>query len=368
MKVDSRRNFIKNVGLFSTALAVAPLVSCGKRVNGSSSGDDDSIPPPPTGNERFFQTRGAILAWEDITSLDWPMLASQAGLTTLSVHTSDTNMQSAAFKKFLKDCQGFNIAVEYEQHAMAELLPRSLFARQPELFRMDEKGNRTADFNCCPSSTEALEIIARNARERALKQQPTTGRYYFWLDDGGKKCHCPDCKEWEDSDQALVIENRIVRELKKLDPGNSLAHLAYQSTMKAPKTVKPEPGIFLEYAPFFRSWSRPLADRNAKREGMTITHGEYIDHLAANLSVFPKDTAQVLEYWLDVSLFSDWKKPAVKLPWNKDVFLSDIDTYAKMGIRHITTFAVYIDGAYEKAHKDLSFIKEYGNGLLNYQG
>jgi hypothetical protein len=296
------------------------------------------------------------------------MLANQAGLTTLSVHTSDTNLQSAAFKKFLQDCRDFHIAVEYEQHAMAELLPRALFAQKPHLFRMDEKGSRTADFNCCASSAEALEIIAGNARQRAVIQRPTTGRYYFWLDDGGKKCHCPDCKGLNDSDQALLIENRIIKELKQLDRNNTLAHLAYQSTMQPPSVIKPEPGIFLEYAPFYRSWSKPLAERSAKREGMTVTHGEYLDHLEANLKVFPKDTAQALEYWMDVSLFSDWKKPAVKLPWNKEVFLSDIDTYARLGIRHITTFAVYIDGAYAQAHKDLSFIQEYGEGLKHYTG
>ncbi len=365
MKVNSRRIFLKNAA-FSAAVLLSPsLLSCGKPHNGAADkGDSDES---PDSKDSYFKTRGAILAWEDIATLDWPALANQAGLTTLSVHTSDSNMQTATFKKFLEDCQSFNIDVEYEQHAMAELLPRSLFAQKPALFRMDEKGKRTADFNCCASSLEALEIIAQNARTRAVKQRPTSGRYYFWLDDGGKKCHCPECIGFNHSDQALLIENRIVRELKEIDSKNTLAHLAYQSTMQAPSVIKPESGVFLEYAPFYRSWSQPLANRSAKREGMTITHGEYIDHLQSNLAVFPKDTAQVLEYWLDVSLFSDWKKPAVKLPWNRAVFLSDINTYARMGIRNITTFAVYIDRAYQDRHKDLSFINEYGHGLRDYE-
>src|SRR5690606_38647022 len=106
-------------------------------------------------------------AWEDIQSLDWPALAGQAGLTTLSVHTSDANHQSEEFKKFLQDCERLHIDVEYEQHAMAQLLPRSLFAEKPHLFRMDENGKRVDDFNCCPSSQEGLDIIAENARRRA---------------------------------------------------------------------------------------------------------------------------------------------------------------------------------------------------------
>ena len=86
-----------------------------------------------------------------------------------------------------------------------------------------------------------------------------------------------------------------------------MAHLAYQGTIPAPEIVKPENDIFLEFAPFNRRWDKPLRERDAIRDGMTITHGEYIDALEANLKVFPKETAQVLEYWMDVSLFSDWK-------------------------------------------------------------
>src|SRR5205823_4539597 len=85
--------------------------------------------------------------------------------------------------------------------------------------------------------------------------------------------------------------------------------------------------------------------------------------LDANLEVFPKETAQVLEYWLDVSRFSKWKRPAVKLPWDKKVFLADVTTYRKRGIRHITTFGAWIDAEYAKRFGDLSFLDEYGKGL-----
>jgi hypothetical protein len=88
-----------------------------------------------------------------------------------------------------------------------------------------------------------------------------------------------------------------------------------------------------------------------------------MQYLRDNLEVFPAETTVVLEYWLDVSMFSWWRKPAVKLPWNKEVFLSDIDTYAKLGIRNITSFAVFIDDKYLEAYKDVSFLKEYGEEL-----
>ena len=76
----------------------------------------------------------------------------------------------------------------------------------------------------------------------------------------------------------------------------------------------------------------------------------------------------MLEYWLDVSRFSRWNRPGVKLPWNREVFVADIETYWRLGIRHVTTFAAWIDGDYQERFGDLRFIKEYGIGLSAVTG
>ncbi len=81
--------------------------------------------------------------------------------------------------------------------------------------------------------------------------------------------------------------------------------------------------------------------------------------------MFPKNTAQVLEYSARCLRFSKWKRPGVKLPWNRDVLLADVAAYRKRGIRHITTFAAWIDAGYRDWHQDLAFIEEYGEGLLS---
>jgi len=41
-----------------------------------------------------------------------------------------------------------------------------------------------------------------------------------------------------------------------------------------------------------------------------------------------------------------------KLRWKKDVFLADVETYRKRGIRHVTTFAAWIDADYKKRFGD----------------
>ncbi|HWB09044.1 MAG TPA: hypothetical protein VG826_07465 [Pirellulales bacterium] len=52
-----------------------------------------------------------------------------------------------------------------------------------------------------------------------------------------------------------------------------------------------------------------------------------------------------------------------RVPWNKDVFLADVETYYKRGIRHITTFAVWIDADDERRFGNLDFMSEHGEGL-----
>ena len=85
-----------------------------------------------------------------------------------------------------------------------------------------------------------------------------------------------------------------------------------------------------------------------------------MEHLDANLKVFPPETAVVLEYWLDVSLASDWKKPAVELPWHPDVFIQDLAVYKSRGISDVTSFAVYMDSTYFSVYPGKECLEDYG--------
>jgi hypothetical protein len=138
------------------------------------------------------------------------------------------------------------------------------------------------------------------------------------------------------------------------------------TTLKPPTQIRPEPGIFLEFAPIARRYDRPLSDRAAQRLSTDMTHGEHLDCLDANLAVFGTEGAQVLEYWMDNSRFSGWKRDQVKLlPWNREVFLADIELYAARGIRHVTQFATWLDGWYVE-HFGEPPVDEYGAGLLTH--
>jgi hypothetical protein len=313
-----------------------------------------------TKKEPQFLMRGVVLTDYDLeTVADWPKMAHEAGINTIGTHAFPVPVaafiQSEKGKKFLADCKKFGIKVEHQLHAMGQLLPRELFTEDSTMFRMNAEGHRVNDCNFCVHSEKALNIVCENAIRYARLLPSTNHRYYYWIDDAQPMCACPECSHYSESEQALIVENRIIRALRTIDPEAHLAHLAYLNTMSPPRKVKPEEGVFLEFATIVRKWDQPLLDKFAKE-------------LRANLEVFPAETAVVLEYWLDVSLHSGYKKPAVKLPWHKDVFELDLDIYAKYGIRNITSFAVYMDDKYMETYGDFvkNCLKEYGDGFEQY--
>ena len=310
-----------------------------------------------------FTTRGVVLTPEDFSLEDWPERARRAGLTTIGLHHQNSPraivdwVRSDPGRRFLEACRTLGLEVEYELHAMKELLPRGLFEKDPELFRMDEEGRRNPDANLCVHAPAALDVAAENAVAIAETLRPTTGRYFYWGDDGLPWCRCPRCRGLSDADQALLLENHLLKALRRRDEKASLAHLAYANSMAPPTQVRPEPGVFLEYAPIYRSYDRPYAEQAGADQK------DPISALDANLQVFPAESAQVLEYWLDVSLFSKWKRPAVELPWRKDVLEADLAAYAARGVRRVTSFAVYVDAEYRRRYGEPTFIQEYGEAL-----
>jgi len=312
-----------------------------------------------------FLTRGVVWTVGDLSTLDWPQRARHSGLTTIATHVFPHEV--AAFVKtdrgqaFLQLCRDLRLEVEHELHAMNDLLPRALFDKDPGMFRMNEHAERVRDYNLCVHSKSAAEVVCENAVKYGELLRPTTGRYFYWIDDGRPMCRCGECGGLSDSDQALILENRILKVLRGVDPRATLAHLAYQRTLAPPTQVKPEPGVFLEFAPIERRFDVPFGRREARGNG--VTHGELLDRLDANLEVFGREGAQALEYWLDVSRFSGWKREKLTaIPWNEAVYREDLETYAGRGIRHITTFAAWIDATYIARFGEPP-LKAYGAGM-----
>ncbi len=359
--VLSRRDFLRTTAACTTTLVGGARLAAGAVVEAD----------PGRRAEPFLLTRGIIPDVYDLENFDWPERAKAANLTTIGTHITPSQvaafMRSEAGQRFWSRCAELGIAVEHELHAMGDLLPSSLFEKDRTLFRMNGQGERVADWNCCVHSGRALSIICENAVKYAKICRSTTGRYFYWIDDSRPMCRCRRCRAYSDTDQALILENRICRALQRYDKRAKLAHLCYKNTIVPPKQVKPEKGIFLEFAPIERVWNQPLSQSDARRDKGTMTHGRHLEVLDQNLEVFGADDAQVLEYWMDVSLFSRWnRKKIVKIPWHRDVFLDDLQMYAKRGVRHVTSFGVYISSDYVNLHGEPP-LRAYGEGLFTCQ-
>jgi len=323
--------------------------------------------------------RGIVVYPSDIASVGAINLIKfmrEADLNLLGIHTNSLGrnpmtggfedlpslkafLESEDGKLLLEECKKLNISVEFESHVIKEVLPRDLFDEHPEYFRMDKEGVRQKNHNMCFSSEGAYQVIEKNIIEITEWLKPTTHRYFFWTDDvGGAFCNCDLCKKYSESEQALLYENRLLTILRRIDPSATLAHLAYHNTLKAPTRIKPLNGIFLEYAPISRDYSKPLPEQHLK-------------DLEDNLQVFPANTAHVLEYWLDASMFSRMirvgRNNVAQVPWNIRDCDRDVKLYTGMGIKSITTFATWmISSDYIRKFGEentLRIIYEYGSVL-----
>ncbi len=316
-----------------------------------------------------FSNKGILLFPADIDSVpEWPRIAKEAGLNCIGIHPGGGHLENivADFRKwisgpkgkqFLSNCEQQGINVEYEIHAVKELLPRSLFDKDPSMFRAGN-GRRHREGNLCVHSRPALETLAKNVVGLSRTAKPTTGRYYFWPDDGRPMCRCFACQNYTDSEQTLIMELYLQKELSKIDAKATVAHLAYSNTIDPPKKILPGDKVFLEFAAISRSYDEPYRQQRDHKQGWR--------KLEANLKVFQPDTAQVLEYWVDVSKWSNWKRPFKQLPWDEKIAKvvgDDVEFYRSLGIPHITSFGNGLDAYYEKQFGIQSVLTEYGKHL-----
>jgi hypothetical protein len=307
-----------------------------------------------------FERRGIVLVPSDLSLAEWPELAARAGLNTIALHPTPDPVidfvRSTDGQAALARVAELGLDIEYELHAMAHLLPRALFPDHPHLFRMNEAGERVPDANLCQSSEEGLERVAEHAEAVSRILRPTTHRYFLWPDDGAPWCQCPLCRDLTPSDQSTVVANRIAAALRQDDADARVAWLAYANTMAPPRNVRPAPELVLEWAPIERDSGRPLDDPGCEQNARLLAA---LDKL---LEVFPADTAQVLEYWMDASRFCGWRRPAVRIPFDAQVLRADLAALAARGITSATSFGVWLDADYVRMH-GMFPIDEYGAAL-----
>lgn len=313
----------------------------------------------------MIYNRGLVIYSEEISSY-WNELLLNSRLNVLGIHPAGgltdgkavddaiAHLNTKRVQLLLHKLTMEGIDIEHEVHALSWLLPRKLFSEHPDWFRMNEKQERVNDFNFCAFNKDALSYISKRSADLAQIFIPTTNRYHFWLDDVVDcKCHCRECASLSASDYALIAYNTILKGIKTINPHACQCYLAYHDTLNVPKVVEPEPGIFLEYAPMDRDLTRPIADKMSEKNAGQI---KPLDDL---LHFFGTKNAKVLDYWMDNSYPSGWKKPMKSFILEKEIVKKDINYYQNKGFETITSFACYLGEEYYQLYHKLPDITSY---------
>ena len=314
--------------------------------------------------------KGILVHPEELTE-QWLDRMAEGGLDTLGMHpaggmAAHETLQRAIDRHFTPEARRLaeaaekrGITVEYEAHVMRWLLPASLFVTHPDWFRQKENGERTSEFNLCPSNDEAMEYISDRAMRLAVLLDTGTDEHFYWADDvsSGGACCCPKCRALSPSDQQLMMANAMLRGIRRVKPNAKLCYLAYYDTLTVPRIIEPDDGIFLEFAPIRRDPHAPIADAaNARNAGE-------IKELKELLAFFGTKNSRVLEYWMDNSLYSGWKKPPKRFTLDEDVLRADRDYYASLGFETITSFGCFLGEDYRALYGEPP-VARYGE-ILN---
>ena len=312
----------------------------------------------PAGGLRI---RGVVMVPENLTLRDWPDRAKRAGLNTIALHHPNSPrklldfMRSERGRDFLAHCTDRGLHVEFDFHAMLDLVPRGLFATDPSLFRMDEGGTRTPDRNFCVHSAAAMRAAVENALAFARALRPTTERYYFWSDGCAAWCRCGRCRELSDSDQALLVENAIVKALRSQETG------ARWPTWRATSPCRPRRGSSPRPGSSSSSRRRDDATMSPIRSSGARTNRTVSGTSSATSRCSPRPRRR---RWS-----TGWTSRCSRTARGRRCHGTGIASGAtsrptgRWGFRQIKSFANDLDAEYVRRNGEPTFLAEYGAAL-----
>ena len=225
--------------------------------------------------------------------------------------------------------RGHGLDIGVKLHTARQLLPARLFRSHPDWFRFHD-GERRPDYNLCVSSPQALAEVSRNAGKLAASFDLDITDLAYWQDDVPDAwCHCPSCARLSPSDQNLRLMKAILDGVRTVYPRGRVSYLAYYATAAPPQASRIPRGIFLEWAPHSSCYRHDLDDPECPRNAVLF------GYLRQNLERFGVKGARVFEYWLDLALFSYYRRPVRRMPLMPDRIQRDIRFYGDLGFAEI---------------------------------
>jgi len=257
-------------------------------------------------------------------------------------------------------------------HGLTALLPRGLFDKEPELFRMsqpeDFSGTRQNDYNCCITNPKTRSIIQANYL-KMIKKLSGVYAFHSWPDDlpGGGWCFCPRCRALSPSDQAMLSMNVLSDVIRREGLSMRVPMLVYHDTIMPGDIISPSKETFLLYAPRERCYAHSLDNPECPRNRF------YLEGLKRWTEKFRNiGDAHTFEYYLDQILFRGL------YPFIPDVILRDMKVYETYGIEsHMTlqvggvspapdyNLLIFARGLWDKELTSRVFISELSGKILS---
>ena len=277
----------------------------------------------PTGDRQAdprFEYRGVF--WEPLNTKDhsleeWLRFYAKLRFNALEIPNAQ-----------VEDCRSLaeelGLRLETGGHGLKELMPRELFEKNPELFRMfqpdDFGGQRLADSNCCITHPRTKQIIQKNYRKQ-LEGLQGVHALHCWADDlpAGGWCLCPSCRALTPSDQAMLA----MRHLAEVAANTTVRVpvIAYHDTIFPGSMIEPSKECFLLFAPRERCYGHALDDESCAR------NRHYRKALDAWMQRFSGvDDAHTFEYYFDQILFRGL------YPFLPNIIIEDMRVYEAAGI------------------------------------
>lgn len=252
--------------------------------------------------------------------------------------------------------------LEVGEHGLAALLPRALFEKEPELFRMfqpeDFNGRRMSDSNLCVTHPKARQVVKENYRKELRKN---AGAYavHAWADDlpAGGWCNCSSCRAFSPCDQAMLSMRLLAEAVREEGvPGVRVPVIAYHDTMAPGEQIRPTPECFLLFAPRERCYAHALDDSSCPRNAF------YLKALEAWQTAFQGiGDAHTFEYYFDQVLFRGL------YPFLPETILGDMRVYRSRGIE--THLSLQVAGpAIAPEFNMLVFAQAHWNESLTPEG
>ena len=141
--------------------------------------------------------------------------------------------------------------------------PAKYFKRHPEYFSEIDGKRISVRAQLCLSNPEVVDLVTHRVCER-LRKYPGIKIVSVSQMDWGKWCRCEKCARLDEREGTLAgsiinFVNRVAERVEKEFPDAAIDTLAYQYSLKAPKSIRPRRNVIVRVC-FNGCWSHPLKD------------------------------------------------------------------------------------------------------------